>query len=234
MLHFSFLGFPVRVHWMFWVMSALLSGALGLQGRELFIVLLTWVPVVFVSILWHEIGHAQARRKYGQHSEILLYGMGGLCSGPGHFTRHQSMWISAAGPAASLCLYGLTLGVALVMGLQVNFGTFGATVLDVTESGGALRPSTTMRVFNSLLWVNGFWALINLLPVYPLDGGQIFAAFMAKRNPGVVPKVGMVVAGGIAIFGLVFLGSFFMAILFGYLAYTNWQRSQGKHQGGFW
>jgi len=123
------------------------------------------------------------------------------------------MWISAAGPGASLFLFGIVLAV--------HWFTPLADTSRVAE-----------LLITSLLWINGFWTLVNLLPVLPLDGGQIFQAFMANKNPRVAPVVGMVVAGAVAVGGLM-IGLLFMGLFFGYLAYTNWQRSQGKH-GGFW
>lgn len=215
MFQFTLLGYPVRVHWTFWLVSAMMSGAFSMQGREMFLHLVIWVAAVFVSILWHELGHAQAHRKFGGHAEILLYSMGGLCSGRGRglYTRHQDMWISAAGPGASLFLFGIVLAIHWFTPLA------------------SLSPIAA-KLIVILLWINGFWTVVNLLPVLPLDGGQIFRAFMANRNPRIAPIVGMVVAGAVAVGGLM-IGLTFMAIFFGYLAYTNWQRSQGKH-GGFW
>ncbi|MCB1062202.1 MAG: hypothetical protein KDN20_04675 [Verrucomicrobiae bacterium] len=213
MLRFTLLGYPVRVDWTFWLVSALLSGALSMAGRDMFVYLAAWVGVVFVSILWHELGHAQAFRKFGGHAEIQLYSMGGLCSSSGRYTREQHMWISAAGPGASICLFA----VALILAWFTPIG----------------RNSEIGRiVIQDLLWVNGFWTLINLLPVLPLDGGQIFGAFMSNKKPGIVPIVGAATAGLIAILAVI-AGMFYLGIFFGYLAYTNWQRSQGKH-GGFW
>ncbi|MCB1231703.1 MAG: hypothetical protein KDN19_15645 [Verrucomicrobiae bacterium] len=213
--------FPVRVHWMFWVVSVLLSGALSMEGREAFTQVLIWVPVVFVSILWHEIGHAQAQRKYGSRPEILLYSMGGLCSGQGRFTRHQSMWISAAGPAASICFYGAAFVIAELRGYDVVFGFFlrGAHGIEA-------------RILQDFLWVNGFWTLINLLPVLPLDGGQLFAAYTANKNPRLAPVVGLIAAIVVAALAIL-SGMLFIGFFFGYLAYTNWQRSKGVQQG-FW
>ncbi|MBL9152227.1 MAG: site-2 protease family protein [Verrucomicrobiales bacterium] len=215
MIQFTLLGYPVRVHWTFWLVSAMMSGAFSMQGREMFLHLLLWTVAVFVSILWHELGHAQAYRKYGGHAEILLYSMGGLCSGTGRggFTRHESMWISAAGPAASIFLFGIVLAVAWFTPL-------------------AQQSRIGAEMIGNLLWINGFWTVVNLLPVMPLDGGQIFQAFMSNKNPRVVPYVGMAVAIGVAIAGL-FYGLIFMAIFFGFLAHSNWERSKGRH-AGFW
>jgi stage IV sporulation protein FB len=215
MFRFTFLGFPVRVDWTFWLVSALMSGAISMTGRDMFVHLAVWIGAVFVSILWHELGHAQAFKKYGGHAEILLYSMGGLCIpiGKSHHTRHESMWISAAGPGASLFLFGVVLAVHWF-----------------TPLGSSSRIAGLL--IGNLLWINGFWTLVNLLPVLPLDGGQIFQAFMSNKNPSIVPQVGMVVAGLVAIYGF-YIGLFFMAIFFIYLAHSNWQRSQGTH-GGFW
>ncbi len=213
MWRFRLLGYPVRVDWTFWLVSALLSGAMSMQGRDMFVHLAAWIAVVFVSILWHELGHAQAYRKYGGHAEILLYSMGGLCQGSGRYTRHQDMWISAAGPAASICLFGIALILAWFTPLAKN------------SELGAL-------VITNLLWVNGFWTLLNLMPILPLDGGHIFQAFMSNRKPRIVPVVGAVTGAGLAVLAAVW-GLYFVAFFFGYLAYTNWQRGKGVHQG-FW
>ena len=217
MLNFTIFGFPVRVHWMFWLVAVLLSGALGDPGRDALIRLVTFAGVVFVSILWHEIGHGLAFRKYGSRPTILLYGMGGLCSGSGRFTRGQSMFISAAGPAASLFLFA----VAWVLWHYTGFK-------------GASRITELILFY--LLWINGFWTLVNLLPVVPLDGGHIFQAFMANKKPQIVPVVGAITAVAVAICALVLPKPpmVFLAILFGYLAFTNYQRSQGVHRGGNW
>ncbi len=208
MWRFSLLGYPVQVHWSFWLVSALLSGALGMQGREMFLHLAVWMGVVFVSILWHELGHAQAFRKYGGRPRIDLYSMGGLCSSGGRYTRHQDMWISAAGPAASICLFGVALILAWFTPLPKQSDVGRLVILD-------------------LLWVNGFWTVLNLMPILPLDGGRIFEAFMSNKKPGVVPIVGAVTAGVLAILALT-TGMLFVAFFFGFLAYNNYRRSQGQ------
>ena len=217
MLRFQFLGFPVRVHWLFWLVGVLLSGALEASGREGLIRLFSFVGVLFVSILWHELGHAQAYRRYGGRPDILLYGFGGLCRAMGGYTRRQSMIISAAGPAASLCLFAITWALCRYTGVV----------------GQSLA---TDWILTHLLWINGFWTLVNLLPVMPLDGGQIFRVFMANRKPRAVPVVGMIVAAVVAICAIVLppRPMLFLAILFGFLAFRNWQQTQGTRGNSFW
>ena len=208
MLRFVLFGYPVRVHWMFWILCVLIGWHfLDQGGRENFIFFIITAAVVFGSILWHELGHAWARKRVGQpNSEIMLHGMGGLCMGPGYLTRRQTIFVAGMGPAASLALGAATLLLLLAPGIQTN---------------------ATLAVFvNVMLFVNIGWSILNLLPVMPLDGGQIFDALMANRNPGVVPKVGMIVAGMVAVAGFL-LGHIWMGFLFGFLAYQNYRRVQG-------
>lgn len=209
MLSFRLFGFPVRVQWIFWVLCLILGmNYLQSGGPDGVIKALIVAAIVFGSILWHELGHAWARKKSGApYSEIMLHGFGGVCSGPGSFTRGQSIFIAAAGPASSLAL---------------GFITF----LAVIAAGDA---APWMQFFAGwMLWVNIGWAILNLLPIFPLDGGQIFAGIAGPRNLKLVLWVGLILSTTLAVAGLLVTKQFFMAILFGMLAFGNWQRLQGK------
>lgn len=207
MLQFRLFDYPVRIEWMFWVLCVLL-GMNYLQesdpsGLGKFVLM---TAVVLGSILWHELGHAWARKRSGAPwSEIILYGFGGLCGGPGHFTRGQSIAIAAAGPAASLLLGGLTWLLVFTPGIRNEWVAF---------------------FVGQMLWVNVGWAILNLLPILPLDGGRIFEGIVGPRHAALVPKVGFVLAIAIAVLGLV-AGLLFSAVIFGMLAHGNWQRMRG-------
>jgi len=167
--------------------------------------------VVAVSLKKKELGHAWARKWFrAPWSEITLYGFGGLCSGPGKFTRWESVGIAAAGPAASLTLGGLVWLLLFTPGI---------------------RDPWTGFFIGRMLWVNVGWAVFNLLPILPLDGGHIFAGLAGPRHSTLVYQVGMILAVLMAVAGLLFLHSLFMAILFGMLAYGNWQRMRGQRPG---
>ena len=173
MLKFVLFGFPVRIHWVFWLLTVFLGmGYLRVPGRAGPIAFVISSLIILVSILWHELGHAWARRRCGQgHSEIMLYGMGGLCSGPGHFTHKQSMFVAAMGPAASFLLGSLPIIFFLSPSITWN---------SIWGGAGWFEP---VNVFvRTMLFVNIGWAIMNLLPVMPLDGGQIFAGFMANKQ----------------------------------------------------
>src|SRR5262249_57851598 len=100
---FSLFGNVVRVSGSFWLLTLLL--ALSPGNRDLAGVL-GWVVVVFVSVLWHELGHATVARIFGQTPVIALHGMGGTTSWTP--TRRlawpERLAISLAGPAPRLIL----------------------------------------------------------------------------------------------------------------------------------
>jgi stage IV sporulation protein FB len=98
---------------------------------------------------------------------------------------------------------------------QVYFESFGANLTDT--------------VVADLLQINILWGLINLLPIYPLDGGRVARELFTLSQPrrGIVQSLwlSIVTAGAFAAFGLL-RGSVLTAIMFGYLAYANYQTLQ--------
>src|SRR6185503_219374 len=238
-LRFTIAGIPVRVHPLFWLLTLLL-GATG----DL-ISLLVWVLVVFVSILVHELGHAFTMRYFGQSSHIVLHFAGGLAIpdsvqwgsrwanvalGP-----NQYILISLAGPFAGFLLAGLTILGVLISGGSVGttwlFGLIPLPLTAVLPFGGRVLGV----LVSILLWVNIFWGLINLLPVFPLDGGNVARNILIQYDPlnGVRKSlwVSVITGGLIALAALVFLQSLYMALLFGLLAFQSYQSLQGRTMG---
>ena len=79
MFRFTLLGFPVSIHWMFWLTAALLSGQIdNLSKPGALWQMGIWMAVVFLSVLWHELGHVIFQRKFGARPEIMLVAFGGL------------------------------------------------------------------------------------------------------------------------------------------------------------
>jgi stage IV sporulation protein FB len=240
-LQFTLFGIPVRVHPLFWLMTILF----GASSSSLFD-LLIWIVVVFISILAHELGHALAMRRYGQHSHIVLHIAGGLTVPESEYwggqrvsvsrSPSQEIFISLAGPLTGFLLAALVMaGVVALGGSIVMAALFGVIPFPM-----AFLPEGS-QILNSIvltfLWVNIFWGLINLMPVYPLDGGNITRYLLLKMDPwdGVRKSIWVsVIAGGIvAVAGLFLMGSIYVALFFGYLAFLSYQMLGGPIRRGF-
>lgn len=164
-LRWSMLGIPVRVHPLFWLMALLLVYS---QERP-FSSVLTLSGCIFVSILVHEFGHALAHRHYGDDEPyVVLYHFGGLCVGGPQSPRR---W-----PRISILLWGPLAGFIL--------GGIAKAVQWSIESGYIQESSKSIdEILRSLIWVNLIWGLVNLIPVFPLDGGQIMREVILWKAP---------------------------------------------------
>jgi membrane-associated protease RseP (regulator of RpoE activity) len=236
-LRFSIAGIPVSVHPLFWLVTLLL----GSTGDLLLIPI--WIGVLFVSILVHELGHALAFRRYGQRSRIVLHFAGGLTIpepvswGSGYanvgLSPNQHIFITLAGPGAGFIFAALIIGLVTVVGGSVIttplFGFIPLPLNALLPFGG--RVLSVM--ISMLLWVNIFWGLINLVPVYPLDGGNVTRNVLIQVDPvdGVRKSLWIsVIAGGLlALAGFIYLRSIFIALLFGLLAFQSFQALQRRY-----
>lgn len=213
MLRFKFLGFPVTVHWMFWLITALLGGAADAASPSALQRLVVWVACVFVSVLWHELGHALMMRRFGDSQpQILLYGGGGLAVGRAFRTRFEQILISLAGPGAGFVLAFLTWLV------DRAYPPVPRSLVDVA--------------FADLLFINIVWSLVNLLPVIPLDGGRVSEAVLAN-NRRLALMISLVCAAGMAFFAFTQWGSIFTALMFATMALDNWRMLHGQSTTGW-
>ena len=248
-LHFRVFGFPVRVHPFFWLVAIVMGLSGGEDGTPP-AELLIWVAVFFASILVHELGHAFLQRRFGGHPWITLHGIGGLasCDDCDRSPRSQIL-ISLAGPAAGFLLAAI---VVAVIGLRSHIVGFtwsrevSREVFSFVTGGGAVpilggilywEPFATAAansLLRNILFVNIIWGLVNLLPVYPLDGGRISRELCTLNNPrrGIVMslQISIVAAILMAVAGLLAWQSIYTALMFGYFAYVNYQTLQAYRE----
>jgi membrane associated rhomboid family serine protease/Zn-dependent protease len=195
-------GIPVAASIWFLV----LLGSMVLTAYELWVGLL-WALAVALSLLWHELGHGLLALGYRLRPRILLHGFGGLCIHDRPRRDTQAMSVAAAGP-----LFGLVLGVTLyVLGLFLF-------------PGG--RPSSGVQVFwSALVEINIGWSLANLLPIFPLDGGQLYRLVLVRRMDPVRAEL-WTFGTGLGLATVVLLGSLgsglgFMPVIALLLVYEN-------------
>ena len=228
MLDFRLFKIPVRIEPWFWLMGFFLfpGSVIGIKSRQDLMMVLLWIIVLFVSILVHELGHALTSRKMtGVTPSIKLWGMGGLAYPNTQLTQKQSFWVTWAGPLAGLGFFGLiVLSCCAIYGFAVGTELTMIFLFPSRETYTVLAEMNNPLLFmlKELLWVNFWWSLINLLPIFPLDGGQIYASI--EKSPKRVWIVGMVTGAVVAIAGFFILHQIFIAILFGYFAFQNYKR----------
>jgi stage IV sporulation protein FB len=218
---FHLFGVWVRVQIWLWIILLILAGER--DPRDVLI----WVGVCFVSLLLHEFGHVIAFRLFGVDSTVILQAWGGLTAP--RRDVHGAMpntLVALAGPAAGFLLVGVVLIAGYFTGFQVRVGWhLFLPSLSVLPPGGAplqaSLPYYWLVALNDFLFVNLYWGIVNLLPVYPLDGGQIARAVMDERDPYGGRKRSLIlsaVAGaGAALLGVA-LKNLLMVMLFGLLA----------------
>ena len=223
---------PVRVDPSFWI----IMGLFGLQRaavRGAFnpLVLVEWVGIVFVGILLHELGHAVAFRAFGRQPQVVLYGMGGLTSASGQLTPGRRLATTLAGPGI-----GILLGLAAIVALQS--GLLGLERLEGRSLGNLMRLSLSAPfqtdqlpelIFLDLLFVNIGWGVLNLVPLFPLDGGQSLEALLdllrVPRAQQVTAAISIVVAAAAGVWSLQ-NGQFFLLIIVVLLGMMNIRRLQ--------
>lgn len=171
---------------------------LGVQGSDPLVENLATILVLFSSILWHELGHAFTIQALGLGpAHITIHGFGGLTRHRGG-TAPQELAVSLAGPGAGLLLGFMALAVAMFAPLR-----------------GAAD-----HVVDTLATVNLFWSMFNLMPVFPMDGGNALARVLQMVAPALagplVFGLGLVGGVGIILLALWFssMGSFAALFLF--------------------
>lgn len=205
--HFRIAGIPVRVEPVFFVISGLFGLRYAESGLSLVFV---WMGVTFVSILVHELGHALSLKAFGTPSAIVLHGFGGVTLSRRGLDKARSVFVSVAGSLVAL----------LVLWLPARHLEGSAWYWDQAVW---VRGAVTFTAFANL-----WWSVANLLPIRPLDGGnvvgELFGTPAARRASVVVAGLG----GLWAIRHDQTYAGFFAF----FLAWSNFQEIQAERTGG--
>ena len=206
--HFKIAGIPVRVEPIFFVIAVLF----GLRYDSLHLIIV-WVVCTFVSILVHELGHGFALKAFGQPSAIVLHGFGGVTISQRRrqLSRARSIFVSLAGSLTALTL--LWLPTRTLLGNEQWFFDQGLTV---------------RAVVYFLSFQNLWWSVANLLPIRPLDGGNVTAELFGLPAARRI-SIGAALAGGLWAFTHDQSYAGFFAL---FLAFNNWQELRAEQRGG--
>jgi Zn-dependent protease len=159
---FRYAGIDVFLHW-----SWFLIAVFEIKARAGSYTSISWNVLeylaLFCIVLMHEFGHALACRQVGGVADhIVLWPLGGVAYVDPPPRPAATLWSIAAGPLVNVGLLPILFGL-------VTFSQ---------SQGWAATSPNAAQFFNSLLWINGALLVFNVLPIFPLDGGQILRALL--------------------------------------------------------
>lgn len=154
---FRLVGIDVYVHW-----SWLLVAVVEIRSRSGYFRSLAWNVLeyltIFAVVLLHEFGHALAcRQTGGRADQIVLWPLGGVAFVTPPARPGATLWSIAAGPLVNLVLLAATVGILMLL---------------------PVGHSDLLLFLRSFAFINAGLFLFNILPIYPLDGGQILRALL--------------------------------------------------------
>jgi Zn-dependent protease len=207
---FQVWGVSVYMHWS-WFVVALIE----FQVRSSAYTNPLWNIAEYVSlfaiVLMHEFGHAMACRQVGgQADEIVLWPLGGIAFVNPPPRPGALLWSIAAGPLVNVALAPLTIGVYVFANVQ----------------GLADANPDAEHFLLAIAAMNVILLIFNILPIYPLDGGQILQAllwFVIGRAKSLLVScvIGMIGAGAFVVWALT-EQSIWLGIIAAFAAYRCW------------
>ena len=159
---FQFSGINVFLHWS-WFLVAIYE----IQTRNRHYSSIAWnvfeYLALFLIVLMHEFGHALACRQVGgQANQIILWPFGGVAYVNPPQRPGATLWSIAAGPLVNVVLFPILLVLVVV----------------ARNQGWPQSHHDLYVLLRSILWIDAGLLIFNMLPVYPLDGGQILRSLL--------------------------------------------------------
>jgi Zn-dependent protease len=206
---FRLFGINVYIHWAWFLAFVYLTSrpreytSYGWNALE--------VLSLFVIVLTHEFGHQLACRQVGgQTSDIVLWPLGGVAYVMPPQRPGAQLWSIAAGPLVNVILIPV---FALLYSASYHLGW--------NESHNDLYKLT-----QEIWLINLVLLVFNLLPIYPLDGGQILRSLLwfpfGRANSLMVASI----IGFIGVAGLIgvaiWLQSFWLGLMSAFIAMNCW------------
>lgn len=208
---FRLAGIDVFVHW-----SWFLVAVIEVNNRRTQYTSMMWNALEYLSlfgiVLLHEFGHALACRQVGgQADQIVLWPLGGVAYVAPPLRPGATFWSIAAGPLVNVALAPILTALA---------------ILAHSAGWGETMPNT-MEYLQAVCVINYALLIFNILPIYPLDGGQILRSilwFFTDRGRSLMIAATIGLIGVVALFGLaVFARSFWIGLMTVFILLNCWQ-----------
>jgi Zn-dependent protease len=208
---FKLFGITVFLHWSWFVVAVLRYQLGGWHSYES----PTWYVLeyltLFLIVLMHEFGHQLACRSVGGNThDIVLWPLGGVAYVSPPQRPGAQLWSIAAGPLVNVVLLPI-LSMIWKLAYAANW------------------METLPDVYNyvMMIWyINTLLLVFNMMPVYPLDGGQILRSllwfpFGRGRSLMIASIIGLIgVAGFIAY--AAYMRSIWLGIMAAFILMNCW------------
>src|ERR1017187_3993173 len=186
---FRFAGIDLFLHW-----SWLLFAAYEVSSRSQEYSSVTWNVLeylaLFLIVMIHEFGHALACRSVGGRADqIMLWPLGGVAYVNPPPRSGATLWSIAAGPLVNVALIPILYGLGMLS----------------ASAGWAETMPNFARWLHSVELINVVLLVFNILPIYPLDGGQILRSLLWFVVGRARSLMAVTVIGFVGVAGLIFL-----------------------------
>jgi Zn-dependent protease len=207
---FRLAGVDVFLHWSWFVVAAI-----ELQTRQGRYSSLAWSALeylaLFLIVLTHEFGHSLACRQVGgTANRIVLWPLGGVAFVNPPQRPGATLWSIAAGPLVNVALLPVLYAALWVAG----------------SMGWAHTMPDAYALLEWLSWINLWLLCFNMLPIYPLDGGQILRSllwFVMGRGRSLMVATILGFVGVVGFFGLAMLKqSFWLGAIAVFMLLNCW------------
>ena len=203
-------GIPVRFHFTFWLVAVWLI-YIGVTAKQSIAGSTLYVLILFLSVLFHEAGHALAARHYGiQTLEIVMLPLGGLSRLERQPVPSEEFWVALAGPMVNFVAGGGLLAWTYLQGAMPALAHW--------------QQPTDANLIPRLAVANLILAFFNLLPAFPMDGGRVVRALLAGSRPveeatRMTARLGTGLAAMIGLYGL--LSANFLLVFLAFFIYVG-------------
>lgn len=211
---FRFAGITVFLHWSWFVIAAI-----EVASRSNDYTSFKWnvaeYLALFCIVLMHEFGHSLACRQVGGRADqIILWPFGGVAYVDPPQRPGATLWSIAAGPLVNVILFPILVFLYVV---------------SVNHNWGSTMPDVAVFI-RTMTYINAMLLFFNLLPVFPLDGGQILRSLLwffigRSKSLQVTTIVGFVGVAGLIAFA-VLSHSIWMFLISGFVLMNCWSGFQ--------
>lgn len=213
----SLAGVPITIS--FWYLIIVAWNGLR-SGPEVGVL---WFMVLTISLLVHEFGHAMFAKRYRLNPSVRLELWGGSCAHDRADSDAEDAMILIAGPAAGMLLGLMFWGIRWAL-LHFSVEAY-------------LSSPVIILGLEFMIYVNVFWTVINLLPIWPLDGGRLFRLAALRfttplKAERITHSIGIALSVGLIGYALTIGFSRFAIVLGAVVAWMNFQALRGDRASG--